>query len=189
MEKMPANFSYVVLVHGGAFKTFTETLPKHFPELHIKFVKKIAIHYYVVQLECASQKPINIKFLQELPVMAFRDEFSSYIFFKNAKAFGTTLKRMCSSKDDDGAAIELVEYMLTPWEKIKLLNIREQDDIEIKTVEDKITRYSMFSGSELFKNDSLQKVFEHSSIIVNNREKDIIKEIEGSPDVWTIGIC
>lgn len=188
MDKMPANYSYVVLVHGGAFKKFCEQLASK-PELQIKYIKKIAIHYYVIQLECTEAKPLNLIHIKNLPVMAFRDEFSSYIFFNAAKPFQTTLKRMCSSKEDDDAALELVSYMLTPWEKVKLLNINDKDDLEISRVDGKITRYSIFSGADVLKNESLQKIFESDTITINEKEKNIVEELKGSPDKWTIGIC
>lgn len=189
MDKMPANYSYIVLVHGGAFKNFLEKLGTKLPELHIKYLKKIAIHYYVIQLECNNEKPVDLALIKNLPVMAFRDEFSSYIFFNNLKPFQTTLKRMCLSKEEDESALELINYMLSPWEKVKLLNINEKDDLEIAKVEGKITKYSMFSGADILKSDSLQKIFETDAIKINGKEKNVIEELKGSPEKWTIGIC
>ena len=45
---MPANISYVLLVHAGSYKDFVKKMERDFKDLEIKYTKQKAIHYYIV---------------------------------------------------------------------------------------------------------------------------------------------
>ena len=47
--KTPAYISHTVLVHAGSYRYFLTKLTTNLPQLHVKFVKKVAIHYYILQ--------------------------------------------------------------------------------------------------------------------------------------------
>ena len=92
MAKVPAFISHTVLIHAGSYKDFTVKLTTKYPKLAIKFVKKIAIHYFIVQLEDHNDKAIsNKEIYNNLPIMALREEFSGFIFFKSTKAYNNVL--------------------------------------------------------------------------------------------------
>ena len=85
-SNLPANISHTVLVHAGSYKNFLTQLSKY-PQLKPKFVKRVAIHYYIVQLEDSGEKGVTKQEIYSLPIMAMREEFSSYIFFKNIRSY------------------------------------------------------------------------------------------------------
>ena len=193
MDKAPAFISYVVLVHGGSQKKFLERLKKECPELRIVFCKKIAIHYYVMQLEDHSATPITKKQLANLPIMAFREEFSSFLIFKGGKGLKTTLTRMCQEEDEDDASIELVEKMLTPFEKSQILNLAEAEKLEFEEPigegkEGTITTI-IKNKEELKSMQTLNKIFNLDKVTIDNEDIDLKEMVRTKfTKKWTIGV-
>lgn len=193
MDKAPAYISYVVLVHGGNYKSFLKELTATYPQLVIKFCKKVSVHYYILQLEDHSEKAIEKKEIAKLPIMAFREELSSFLIFKGAKALGTTLKRMCVAEKEDDASIELIEQMLTPFEKSQILNLDEAQTLKYsEKIEGKdagITT-SIISGKDNITSiKTLCKLFDLDKVTVDEVDKDLKKLTkEKATKKWTIGV-
>jgi len=193
MDKAPAYISYVVLVHGGTYQKFLQQLTKDFPQLKIIFCKKIAIHYYVMQLEDHSETPLTKKQIMGLPVMAFREEFSSFLIFKGGKGLKTTLTRMCEEKDEDDASIELVEKMLTPFEKSQILNLAEATSLEY---EEPLKEGSKETVTTIIKNkeeiksmQTLNKLFGLDKVTIDNEDIDLKEMVKTKfSKKWTIGV-
>lgn len=193
MDKAPAFISYVVLVHGGTQKNFLERIKKEFPELRVVFCKKIAIHYYIMQLEDHSATPITKKQLASLPLMAFREELSSFLIFKGGKGLKTTLARMCEEKDEDDASIELIEKMLTPFEKSQILNLADAESLEF---EEPIEEGKPGTVVTIIKNKeeirsmkTLNKLFSLDKVTIDNEDIDLKEMVRTKFDKkWTIGV-
>lgn len=193
MDKAPAFISYVVLVHGGTQKAFLEKLNKEFPKIRVMFCKKIAIHYYVMQIEDRSETPITKKQLASLPLMAFREEFSSFLIFKGGKGLKTTLSRMCGEKDEDDASIELIEKMLTPFEKSQILNLAEAESLEyeepLKEGEPGVMTTIIRNKEEIKSMQTLNKLFGLDKVTINNEDIDLKEMVKTKfSKKWTIGV-
>lgn len=193
MDKAPAYISYVVLVHGGTYQKFLQQLTSNFPQLKIVFCKKIAIHYYVLQLEDHGETPITKKQVIGLPIMAFREELSSFIIFKGGKGLKTTLSRMCEEEDEDDASIELVEKMLTPFEKSQILNLAEAEKLEFEEPAkdgEKGTVITIINNKEEIKSmQTLNKLFSLDKVTIDNEDIDLKESVKTKFDKkWTIGV-
>ncbi len=187
--KAPANISHTVLIHAGSYKDFVSKLTTQYPLAVIRFTKKVAIHYYIVQLEDRSVKGYSKKELYELPIMAIREEFSSFVFFKSIKGYNNVLKRMCGAPERANAPYDLIQHMLTPFEKMVLLGI---DRIQSLTVEglteqgQKVTT-TYFNKEEMVSKDALERIFTAETVKVNKDTMSfitLIKELK-----WKVGIC
>jgi hypothetical protein len=182
-EITPANISHTVIVHAGSYKDFIHTLTEKYPTVYVLFVKKVAIHYYILQLEDRGDKAVSKKELYSLPVMALREEFSNYIFFKNVKSYNNVLKRMCNASENKDAAYELFQHMLTPFEKGKI--IRLQDAKKIKyTLND--TTSSIFSQESIKSMKTLANLFELDTIELDDVERNFTQIIKKNK--WKVGI-
>lgn len=193
MDKAPAYISYVVLVHGGTYQQFLQKIVKDFPDLAVKFCKKIAVHYYIIQLEDHSEKPIDPKKILNLPIMAFREEFSSFLIFKGGKGLKTTLSRMCEEKEDDDASIELVEKMLTPFEKSQILNLDEASSLKfeepLQDKKDGVMTTIIKSKEEIQSIKTLNKLFTLDKVTIDDEDIDLKEEVRTRFDKkWTIGV-
>lgn len=187
MEKKvsaPALISHTVLVHAGSYKDFLSKLTTQYPDLHIRFVKRVAIHYYILQLEDGSKEGISKQKIYDLPIMALREEFSSYIFFKNTKSYNNVLKRMCkANEDEERACYLLTQHMMTPFEKSVLLNLEEAQSI---TYTEGDTTTTSFKHEDIVSMNMLNKLFGLEKVEVDRKEKDFVelaKTLE-----WKIGI-
>jgi hypothetical protein len=193
MDKTPAFISYVVLVHGGSYQKFLQQVVKSFPELRVVFCKKVAIHYYIVQLEDHSETPVTKKQIAGLPIMAFREELSSFLIFKGGKGLKTTLSRMCEEEEDDDASIELVEKMLTPFEKSQILNLAEADSLEFEEPlgegqkGTKVT--TIYDKNEIKSIETLNKLFRLDKVKINKEDIDLKELVKTKFDKkWIIGV-
>ena len=72
-----------------------------------------------MQLEDHSATPITKKQLANLPIMAFREEFSSFLIFKGGKGLKTTLTRMCQEEDEDDFNNNKINYTNYSHKKYK----------------------------------------------------------------------
>lgn len=189
-NKVPANISHVVLVHAGSYSDFLRELTRQYPNLKVRFVKRLAIHYYILQLEDCSAPGEEIKKedIYKLPIMAMREEFSSYIFFKNIKAYNNVLKRMCNADKDENASFVLSQHMMTPFEKSKILHLDEAKSLTIKTLtaanEDCITTY--YKPEDINSYNTLNKLFSLDKVKVNEEDKDFTLIAKNM--TWIIGI-
>lgn len=193
MDKAPAFISYVVLVHGGTYQKFLQQIVKDFPQLRIVFCKKVAIHYYIIQLEDHSETPVTKKQIASLPIMAFREELSSFLIFKGGKGLKTTLSRMCEEKEEDDASIELVEKMLTPFEKSQILNLAEAECLEFEESlgeGNKGTQTTIIRNKEEIKSiETLNKLFSLDKVTIDNEDIDLKELVRTKCDKkWTIGV-
>lgn len=185
---VPAFISYTVLVHAGSYKDFLTKLTKEYPDLQIRFCKRMAVHYYILQLEDHSEKGIDKQKIYNLPLMGLREEFSSYIFFKNIKSYNNVLKRMCNAKENDNAPYILVQHMMTPFEKSRILNLEEAKSLEIKELTtDKLSKTITYcSHDKIMSAEVLNKLFSLDKVSVDDKEKefvDLVKDL-----TWQIGI-
>lgn len=189
-NKVPANISHVVLVHAGSYNDFLQKLTSQYPDLKIRFVKRLAIHYYILQLEDCSEpgKEIEKEKIYKLPIMAMREEFSSYIFFKTIKAYNNVLKRMCHADDNKDASFVLSQHMMTPFEKSRILHLDKAESLTIKTLtaanEDCITTY--YKPEDINSYNTLNKLFSLDKVKVNNEDKDFTSIAKDM--TWVIGI-
>ena len=186
--EFPANISYTLLVHAGSYKDFLNQLNTHYTQLKIMFVKKIAIHYYIVQVEDRGEKDLNKKTIYQLPIMAMREEFSNYVFFKNTKSYNNVLKRMCNAKENPNASYDLLQHMMTPFEKSKMIDLEAADSVEFielnaQNEEQSITYYD----TSIRKMEVLNKLFDATHVKINKEEKIFIDLIKTQN--WKIGIC
>ena len=188
----PAYISHTVLVHAGSYRDFLTKLTTNLPQLQIKFVKKVSIHYYILQLEDHSAEPkgISKKEIYQLPLMAFREEFSSFIFFKTIKAYNNVLKRMCGAPDNKDANYDLVQNMLTPFEKSVLLDLENAKSIGFET-EDETTKLktstTIYSKEEINSMKTLNKIFSLNKVKIDGEEKDLTSIVKDKYK-WTIGV-
>ncbi len=182
-KKVPAFISHTVIVHAGSYKDFLSKLTQY-PDLHIRFVKRVAVHYYILQIEDNSEKGIEKQKIYDLPIMALREEFSSYIFFKNIKSYNNVLKRMCNVKENgDNAPYILTQHMMTPFEKSVLLDLDEAKSI---TYTDGDTTTTCYSKEEITSMKVLNKLFDLEKVKVNDKE-EVFSQLCKKLD-WKIGI-
>lgn len=190
MAKAPAFISHTVLVHAGSYKDFLQKLTTEHPDLQIKFVKKVAIHYYILQLEDHCASPIDKNVIYKLPIMALREEFSSFIFFKSTKAYNNVLKRMCGAPDNEKAVYELAQHMLTPFEKSILLDLDEAKSLTLteKSEDGKEkTITTLFKKEEILSMQTLNKIFGLTEVKVNSKEQ-LFSDLVKDKMKWIVGI-
>lgn len=173
---MPANLSYTVLVHAGSYKDFQKKVAEKFKDLEINSVKQRATHYYIVCLTENGKTEYKKEDIYKLPIMAFKEEFSSYLFFKSVKAYNNVLKFMCGGKDNENAPYDLFVEMLTGIEKYKYANItKETKDLtyitQLATSEMLTTVYSQ---TQIFTRDTITKVFASPTVKVEGKEIDFV---------------
>lgn len=187
-SKFPANTSHTLLVHAGSYKDFLGKLTSNYPQLHIKFVKKVAIHYYIIQIEDVGQTDIPKEKIYELPIMALREEFSNYIFFKNVKSYNNVLKRMCDASHNPNAAYDLLQHMMTPFEKGKILDVEKASKVEITEEDDQHrTIQTTYFVQKMETMSFLNKLFPASEVKVDGVEKKFVDLIKTQH--WKVGIC
>ena len=105
---MPANISYTLLVHAGSYKDFVKKMERDYPDLEIKATKQKAVHYYLVLVSENGNTDYKKEQIYKLPIMAMREEFSNYIFFKSVKAYNNVLKLMYNGKEDNNAPYNFI---------------------------------------------------------------------------------
>lgn len=184
---MPNNISYTALVHAGSYKDFVAKLVKDFPTLKIRHAKKVAIHYYIFQLEDTTEKGISKKAIYNLPLMALREEFSSYIFFKNTKSYNNVLKRMCNASEDKDAAYKLALYMMTPFEKGKILDLDNAESLEIVVIENSKEVSQTYFTEAIKQPKVATNLFCVNKAKVDDKLIDLLETIKG--EKWIVGIC
>lgn len=176
INTMPANTSYTILVHAGSFKDFNKKLLADFPHLKIQSVKNRAVHYYIVHLMEDGVIEYKKENIYKLPIMAFREEFSNYLFFKNVKGYNNVLRLMCNGKENENAPYDLFQEMLTGFEKYRYANISEKTK-EINYTLKEITT-SVF-GKNIMEVKVMNDIFECNKIKVEQKEidfSDIVKK-------------
>lgn len=184
---MPSNISYTALVHAGSYKDFIAKLNKDFPLLKIRHAKRVAIHYYIFQLEDTTEKGISKKAIYDLPLMALREEFSGYIFFKSTKSYNNVLKRMCHADEDKEAAHKLTLYMLTPLEKGKILELGDAESLEIVVVENDKEVTKTYFKEAINQPQVFTNLFCVNEAKVDDKEINLLDKIRD--EKWIIGIC
>lgn len=187
-EQLPAFISHTVLVHGGSYSLFVQKLQQSFPYLHIKFVKKVKVHYYIVQLEDHMAKEVTKQQIYDLPILAMREEFSKYIFFKNIKSYNNVLKRMCDADTNIDAAYLLTQHMLTPFEKSLLIDLENANSFSVYGKTENNEDYSIFYDKKIINNNMslLGELFKVSKCKVNDKEEDFTQLAQKQK--WLIGI-
>lgn len=177
MEKtdMPANISYTLLVHAGSYKDFTKKMERDFPDLEIKATKQKAVHYYLVLVSENGKTEYKKDQIYRLPIMAMREEFSNYIFFKSIKAYNNVLKLMLNGKEDKDAPYNLFIEMLTPIEKYKFGEV-DKDTKGITFRNDKVTTY--IYGQNIFDLATLVDVFKGTDLKVDDKDIDLLTAIK-----------
>lgn len=184
-NKLPAYISHTVLVHAGSYKNFLSQVATKFPQLKIKFTKRIYVHYYIIQLEDTGKTEIKKKQIYSLPIMAMREEFSSYIFFKQVRSYNNVLKIMCKAKENDKAAYDLLQNMLTPFEKYRLLNLEDAKELQITEFKEKDSYSTTYYGAGI-ETMAIGKLFNLDKVTVDKKEinfNDLVKDQK-----WFIGI-
>lgn len=189
MAKVPAYISHTVLVHAGSYKDFLNKLGKEYPNLLIKFVKKEAIHYYILQLEDHSEPAITKQQIYNLPIMALREEFSNFIFFKNTKSYNNVLKRMCGAPGNINAAYNLLQNMMTPFEKAELLKLETAKTLGFEEESDKkdVIKVTYYDNKEMFSLNVLNKLFSLKEVTVDGEQK-VFSDLVKKGTKWVIGI-
>lgn len=187
-DKMPKYVSHIVIVHGGSYTNFCTQLTSRFPHLQMKFIKTVQVHYYIIQLEDHSDKIISKEDIYSLPILAMREEFSNFIFFKNMKAYTNVLRRMCDSSINPGANYTLAESMMTPYEKGELIDIENAEYISIPLMmgKDKVTHHYSKAYIKPSQMEIYNQLFKSKSAIRDNEEISFAQKISGYR--WTVGI-
>lgn len=179
MEKtdMPANISYTLLVHAGSYKDFTKKMERDYADLEIKSTKRRAVHYYLVLVSENGKTEYKKEDIYKLPIMAMREEFSNYVFFKSVKAYNNVLKIMCGGKDNDKAPYQLFEEMLTPIEKYKYGEVdKSVKSIGFTKINENNTEVSTtIFGQHAFDAAILSDIFEGKDFKVDDKEIDLVE--------------
>lgn len=187
-EQLPAFISHTVLVHGGSYSAFIEQLQKTLPQLQIKFAKRVKVHYYILQLEDHSEKAITKKQIYDLPILAMREEFSKYIFFKNIKSYNNVLKRMCEADKNPNAPFVLGQHMMTPFEKSMMINLQEAPNLSLSGVNENNEEYSVYYDKKILQNsvNVLAELFKVDKCKVGDKEENFT--LLAKKQKWTVGI-
>ena len=186
-NQLPALISHTVLVHAGSYSDFLSKLTTRYPDQKIVFVKRVAIHYYILQIEDNSSTGIKKQELYDLPLMALREEFSSYIFFKNTKSYNNVLKRMCNAGENKNAAYMLLQHMMTPFEKSIMIELKDAKSLCIEeTNEKKEAQTTTYYGNALQSMEVLNKLFSLEKVLVDDEEKEFA--LEAKDLSWVVGI-
>ena len=186
-NQLPALISHIVLVHAGSYNDFVKKLVAQYPDQKIVFVKRVAIHYYILQIEDNSEGGIKKQELYDLPLMALREEFSSYIFFKNTKSYNNVLKRMCNANENKNAAYVLLQHMMTPFEKSLLIELKDAKSLCIEEVnENKEEQSTTYYDEDMKSMEVLNKQKKKKKVLVDDEEKEF--EIEEKNLTWVVGI-
>ena len=118
--------------------------------------------------------------------MAMREEFSSYIFFKNIRSYNNVLKRMCDGNHNKDAAYDLLQHMMTPFEKSRVLKLYDAKSLKIEEEKDKEIVSTSYYGEALKSMEVLNKLFSLSKVEVDDIEltfSELIKK-----ETWYVGI-
>lgn len=187
-EQLPAFISHTVLVHGGSYSAFIEQLQKTLPQLQIKFAKRVKIHYYILQLEDHSETAVTKKQIYDLPILAMREEFSKYIFFKNIKSYNNVLKRMCEADKNPNAPFVLSQHMMTPFEKSMLINLQEAPNLSLSGVNENNEEYSVYYDKKILQNsvNVLAELFKVDKCKIGDKEENFT--LLAKKQKWTVGI-
>jgi hypothetical protein len=203
MQKVPTNLSYVFIVHAGSYKDFLKKLEKTFPDLSIRFTKRKAIHYYIMEVEevnCSTQSYDKDTIYSGLPLMAMREEFSNFIFFKGTKGYNNILKIMLTGKENKEAPFELFREMLTVNEKYNITSayefddkkdtdfaieftVKERNETTLKEEEKTVTYF----GTSTFDEEVKSLMFEANEVKVKGKEYDFLDAIKEEKKL-TVGI-
>lgn len=187
-EQLPAFISHTVLVHGGSYSAFIEQLQKTLPQLQIKFAKRVKIHYYILQLEDHSETAVTKKQIYDLPILAMREEFSKYIFFKNIKSYNNVLKRMCEADKNPNAPFVLSQHMMTPFEKSMLINLQEAPNLSLSGINENNEEYSVYYDKKILQNsvNVLAELFKVDKCKIGDKEENFT--LLAKKQKWTVGI-
>lgn len=188
----PANISHIVLVHAGSYNDFIRDLNAKYPGLNPIFIKRKAVHYYIVQLEdTSSQGNYSKNDIYKLPIMALREEFSKFIFFKKLKSYNVVLKRMCGDCSKEDAPFALLQEMLSPFEKRLMGKLEDANKLEITEIEfvdgkniDRTT--TIFSKDEILSMKTMNKIFGLDTIKLDDKSINFVDVVKDKD--WKVGI-
>lgn len=186
MSKAPAYISHIVIVHAGSYKDFINKLTKDYPYLIPKFIKRTHIHYYVIQLEDHNQ--YEKEDIYKLPIMAMREELSSFIFFKTDKILNNLLKRMTDEKSENPIN-DLIQETLTPYEKRILCKMDEAKSLTLEEplgIKDGTKITTIYDKKEMISISVLAKIFPLSLLKINDKEINFVDEVRKMD--WNIRI-
>lgn len=174
---MPANLSYTLLVHAGSYKDFVKKMATNFKDLDIVSVKQRAVHYYIVCVTENGNTEYKKADIYKLPIMALKEEFSNYLFFKSVKAYNNVLKFMCGGTDNKNAPYELYTEMLTSIEKFKYGNVSTDTNslTYISQLANSEMLTTVYGKNQIFTKDTLAKVFASTKMKVNEKEIDFVE--------------
>ncbi len=176
-SELPANTSHIVIVHAGSYNDFINKLTTKYPNLKIRFTKKVAIHYYVIQLEDEGYTETKKAEIYKLPVLAMREEFSNYVFVQNEKSLKNMVKRM--AKDD---LYLFFQHLFTPFEKTHFFDFKEAK--ELKIIDG--TCEKIMYGERIQRPEVLNDIFEAVDIVLDNKE---ISYIDTAKECgWIVGV-
>ncbi len=167
----PKNISYTFIVHAGSYKDFEKKVSVLFPELKLRFSKQRSVHYYVLQFEeeNSSEKAYSKdKIYEKLPIMAMREEFSSYVFLKSMKAYNNILKIMFGGEKNKEAPYELISELLTCLEKYMLIKNNESYCFTVKEKEREITKF--FYEDCRFSKEAQELMFDLNCVVVGKEK-------------------
>lgn len=184
---LPSNVSHLALVHAGSYKDFCSRLKTQYPSQKIVLEKKIAVHYIVLQIEDTGETPIKKQNLYDLPLMALREEFSNFIFFKNTRSYNNVLKRMCDAEKNEETAYTLAQHMMTPFEKSIVLDLEDAKSLQIedKAADGTLSNITYY-GESIQGKEALSKLFSLDKVVVDNEEREFANLIKNYK--WTVGI-
>jgi hypothetical protein len=203
MQNVPNNLSYVFIVHAGSYKDFLKKLGSHFPDLTVRYTKRKAVHYYIMELEevnSSTKAYDKDEIYTKLPLMGMREEFSNFMFFKGTKGYNNVLKIMLSGKENKDAPYELFREMLTVNEKYNMsrayefnkekdkdfsieFTVKTKNETTLKEEEKIVTYY----GISTFDEEVKTLMFEANEIKVKGKEYDFLDDIKDEQKL-TVGI-
>ena len=97
---------------------------------------------------------------------------------------------MCGAPDNKDASYDLVQNMLTPFEKSILLDLENAKSLCFET-EDETTKLktstTIYSKEEINSIKTLNKIFSLSKVKVDGEEKDLTSIVKDEYK-WTIGV-
>lgn len=178
---MPVDISYTLLVHAGSYKDFLKKFEKNFPNMEIEETKVKAIHYYIIHIKETGKAVYKKEDIYKLPIMAMREEFSNYLFFKSVKAYNNVLRIMFKDREEKDIPYLLYQEMLTPLEKYMYADI-DKDTKEIKysiTKQNNEELETTVFNSGIFNKSTIEDIFTLEKIKVDDEDKtfaDLIKD-------------
>lgn len=170
---MPNILSYTLIVHSGSYQKFLNEIKEKCPKLLIKYIKRVATHYYLIVVSESKGEDIDKRTIYNLPIMGLREEFSNYIFFKSEKIYGNIKRFMLKGLDEQ--EYRLAFMLLTPLERLKMSTLQNTSQrIVCKYMEEGKQKEMIWEKSASLDLEFQNILFCANEIIIDNDKVDYL---------------